>query len=251
MPEKPLAYLILGATGSGRRELVADLIDGGLAGGDRPAVLLPAGEPADAADGKLPGPARWTWQGGTIEGAWPEGATHVFFVTDGGLNPVDQVEAFKPWLEAAGGRLGTVICVVHCRLAEQHPPLLAWFEACIHFSDIVLLHRREGVANKWLSGFLAHFRDQFYPCLFELVKGGGVKNPALVLTPQERRLSHYFDADQDWIFTDRDGEVVEEEEATEGDEEVEATPEQDPYLMRLAGGRRVKEIIDIKRFLPS
>ena len=31
--EKPLVYLILGAAGSGRREIVADLIDGGLAAG--------------------------------------------------------------------------------------------------------------------------------------------------------------------------------------------------------------------------
>jgi hypothetical protein len=50
--------------------------------------------------------------------------------------------------------------------------------------------RREGVANKWLSDFRAHFDGQFYPCLFELVKGGRVKNPALVLDPLARRMSH-------------------------------------------------------------
>ena len=33
-------YLVLGAAGSGRREVLADLIEGGLAEGDRPAVLV-------------------------------------------------------------------------------------------------------------------------------------------------------------------------------------------------------------------
>ena len=46
--EKPLVYLILGAAGSGRREIVADLIDGGLAAGSAgqqsALALLPADE---------------------------------------------------------------------------------------------------------------------------------------------------------------------------------------------------------------
>ena len=43
--EKPLVYLILGAAGSGRREIVADLIDGGLAAGS-------AGQPFDLAQSR-------------------------------------------------------------------------------------------------------------------------------------------------------------------------------------------------------
>ena len=49
-PAKPLVYLILGAAGSGRREIVADLIEGGLGDGDRPAAFLAAGEASDAHD---------------------------------------------------------------------------------------------------------------------------------------------------------------------------------------------------------
>ena len=51
--EKPLVYLILGAAGSGRRTVVADLIDGGLGEGDRPAVLLSADEAPAEIDAKL------------------------------------------------------------------------------------------------------------------------------------------------------------------------------------------------------
>lgn len=247
MAPQPLVYLILGAAGSGQREVIADLIEGGLGEGDKPAVLLASDEAASTQDPKLPGLSRWTWTGDAIEAALPPDATRVFFVAQGRADPVEQIEAFKPWLEAQGGELARVLCVVNCQLAEKNPPLLAWFEACIHFSDIVLLNRREGVANKWLSGFLAHFEGKFYPCLFEPLKAGRVKNPALVLDPQARRLSHWFDEEQDWVCTNSAGEEVDEDDETEG--EIEAQLEEDPYLARDAAGRRVKRIPDIAKFL--
>ena len=253
--EKPLVYLILGAVGSGRRELLEDMIDGGLDEKDRPAVILPAGEGdralvANAPDLRLPSTSFWTWEAGTISGSLPAGATHVFFVTDGTRNPVDQVEAFKPWLAAQGGELARVICVVNSQLAEKHPPLLAWFEACVHFADIVLLNKREGVENKWMSGFLGHFKKLYYPCVFEMVKDGRVQNPALILEPEARRMTHVFDEEQDWIFTDSEGkEIDEQEEVEDEDEEIEAKPEEDPYFVRRSGGRRLKEIPDISNFL--
>lgn len=248
---KPLVYLVLGAAGSGRREVLADLIAAGLSEGDRAAVLLSDAEAASDIDAKLPGLARWTWTGSTVEATLPAGATHVFFVTDGRSSPVDQLEVLKVWVEAQGGELARILCVVHCQIAEKNPALLAWYDACVNFSDVVLLNRREAVANKWLSDFQAHFKSQFLPCLFEFVKNGAVKNPAAVLVPEARRMSHYFDAEQDWIFTDADGDEIEEDEEGEGDEEVTATPEEDPYFVRHSGGRRVKELPDIRRYLPQ
>jgi hypothetical protein len=109
----------------------------------------------------------------------------------------------------------------------------------------VLLNRREGLANKWLSDFQAHYAAQFLPCLFEPVKAGRVKNPALILEPQARRLSHFFDAELNWEITG------DEEEEAEGDEEIETQPEEDPWLQRRPGGRRVKEIPDVADFLPQ
>ncbi len=250
MSDKPLVYIILGAAGSGRREIVADLITDGLGEGDRAAVMLSAAEPADPLDAKLPGLERWTWTAENIDGQLPPDATHVFFVTDGRSNPVDQLEVCKAWLEAQGGELGRILCVVNCALAEKHPSLLAWYEACVHFSDVVLLTRREGVANKWLSDFRKHFDDLFYPCLFELVKEGRVKNPALVLDPLARRMSHAFDVDQDWVFTDSEGDEIDEDEESEGEEDVEVTAAVDPYFVRDMAQRREKKIPDIAKFLP-
>ena len=247
--EKPLVYLILGTPGSGRRAVVADLIEGGLVETDRAAVLVSEGEKEATQAVSLPRVDFWKWTGETIEGTLPEDATHVFFITDGRVNPVDQLEVFKAWIEAQGGELARVLCLVDCQLAAQNPPLLAWYDACVHFSDVVLLSRREGVENKWLSDFQTHFKKQYIPALFEFVKGDKVKNPGLVLDPQARRMSHVFDEEQDWIFTDAEGEEIEEDEETEGDEEVEATQEEDPYFVRLNGGRRVKDIPDVARFL--
>lgn len=248
-PAKPLVYLILGAPGSGRREVVADLVEAGLDGIDRPAVMLEAGEAADPADARLPGLTRWTWRDEFIEGALPPGAGRVFFVTAGRVNPVDQIEVFRSWLEAQGGELARVVCVVHCALVEKNPALLSWFEACVHFSDVVLLNRREGVANKWVSDFLKHFEAQFMPCLFETVKAGRVRNPQLVLDPQARRLSHAFDGEDTWIFRDAEGEEIDEQDEVEDEDEVEATQEEEPYFGRDAAGRRQKRIPDIGKYL--
>jgi len=251
--EKTLVYLILGAAGSGRREILADLIAGGLGENDRAAVLLSEEETADAFDEKLPELARWKWntaEDNPVVAELPRDATHVFFVTDGRENPVDQVEHFRTWLEAQGGELARVLCVVNCLLAEKNPPLLAWFEACVHFADVVLLNRREGVENKWLSDFEAHFKKkQAVPALFELVKDGRVKNPALVLEPQARRISHVFDEEPNWVFTNAEGEEIDEQAEVEDEDEVRAAPEEDPYFARRLGGRRVKELPDIAKFL--
>jgi len=251
--EKPLVYLVLGAAGSGRREVLTDLIADGLGERDRAAVLISEDEQASEADAKLPGVARWRWntaEDNPIVAELPRDATHVFFVTDGQQNPVDQVEHFKTWLEAQGGELGRVFCIINCQLAEKNPPLLAWYEACIHFADVVLLNKREGVENKWVSGWLTHFKKLFYPCVFELVKDGRVKNPALILEPQARRMTHVFDEDQNWTFTNAEGEEIDEQEETGDDEEeIEAKPEEDPYFARDAAGRRAKRLPDIAKYL--
>jgi hypothetical protein len=248
--EKPLVYLVLGASGSGRRAIVADLIQGGLEATDRVAVMLPAGEAETAGDATLPAVSRWQWDDGMIVGTLPRDAAHVFFVTDGARNPIDQIEVFKAWVEAQHGELARILCVVNCQFASRHPALRAWYDACVHFSDVVLLNRREGVPNKWLSEFQSHYKHLFVPCLFEFVKDGIVKNPALVLEPQARRMSHAFDAEQDWIFTDGEGDVIDEQEESETDEDdVEAKPEEEPYFERLNGGRRVKELPDIAKYL--
>jgi hypothetical protein len=242
-----LIYLVLGSGGSGRREVLADLIEGGLAEADRPAVLISSAEWADPADGRLPNLGRWTLlPENQVEAEMPPDATHVFFLFDGRLNPVDQIEGLKSWLGDRAAGVARVLCVVNCQLLEKIPKLFAWYEACIHFSDVVLLNQREGVPNKWIGDFKGKFEHKFYPCLFEFVREGSVKNPALVLAPVARRMSHVFD-EQEWIAGDEEDDEDEQEEG----EEVEMKPEEDIYLERRNGGRRVHEIPHIADFLPK
>jgi hypothetical protein len=236
-------YLILGAAGSGRREVLYDLIEEGLNEEDTPAVLLASGERPGAFDEKLPTVGRWSVGPGlSIELELPSNASHIFIVADGRKDPVDQIEALKGWLNDRAIQMALVLCVVDCGLAEKNTRLFSWFEACIYFSDLILLNHREGVSNKWMGDFREKFAKKFYPCLFEFVKKGRVENPSLVLAPVARRMSHVFD-EQEWIVADEDEE--------ESDDDVEMKPEEDPYFERRNGGRRVHELPNIADYLPK
>jgi hypothetical protein len=258
-----LVYVILGAPGSGRREVLADLVTDGLDPvNERAHVYLPAGEPAQAADEKLGAAtlARMVWNAELqlhVADAPAPGSTHVFIVLDGRVNPVDQLEALKPWLAAHALPVARILTVVHCQLAEKHPALLAWFDACIHFSDIVLLNRREGVANKWLSDFRSRYEDQYLPCLIEFVKGGRVKNPVALLDPVARRLSQYFDPTE-WDGLDLEGVEIGESDDEDGENsrplaktelDPDDQPPVDPWLERDAAGRRKRPVPDIREHL--
>lgn len=255
MSKRPV-YLVLGATGSGRREVLADLLSEGIAEGGRAVTFLPSTAVEGPLDAHLGTVLRWSWTTEhVVDVAVPEEAEVLFFVTDGNRNPVDQIEALLAWMAGNDCEVARVLTVVHCKLLEKNPELLAWYDACIHFSDVVLLNRREDVPNKWVSDFIARYEDQFYPCLFELVKSGRVKNPALILQPVATRISQVFDEDLLGGY-DLHGAVIEDEngdedEAASGDEDDDETPQPDPYIARKPGGRRVREIPEIEPYLRS
>ncbi|MBI2813179.1 MAG: hypothetical protein HYX71_02710 [Opitutae bacterium] len=242
-------YFILGTPGSGRRAIVRDLIENGLAPEERALVLLANKEGADPADVRLAGLPnaeirRWTWHEPALPPVdLPPGAT-VFLVADSLASPIDQLEALKPWLAEHGATLARIFCVVDCQLAEKQPVLRQWFDACIHFADVVFLTHREGLANKWLSDFIAHFKDQRYPCHFVQVKArGDLPTPLVWLDPTARRVSQYFD----------EGEAYEieglETDDEEDDEDTGLLPPE-PYFVRLSSGRREKEVPDLRDYLP-
>lgn len=242
MAEKPLIYLVLGAPESGRRELVFDLIQNGLDKEARPLVLISDQEKEAPAQKELPEEkvtlGSWTWDGDALNLELPPEFTHIFLLADGRGSPVDQVEAFSLWLPGQEMELARIFTVVNAQLGYEHKELMRWYEACIHFSDIVLINRRENVPQKWLNEFIAHFKkEQHYPCHVEQVKGGKVKNPALALEPEPRRISLIFD------------EFPALEEDEEEEEELEGEEAGDTYLQRLPSGRRSKQIPDINRYL--
>ncbi|MGH8021519.1 MAG: hypothetical protein ACREIA_25210 [Opitutaceae bacterium] len=248
----PLIYLVLGPTGAGRRAVVADLVENGLEAADRAVLFtfkdeLPAPDAVAEHLGRLPNLVRDTWEldaDGRLSASIGPGSTHVFLVADGRADPAGQVEAVRDWLLAQKAAIARVITVVDCALGHAHPELQAWHDACIHFSDIVLLGRRSGAPNAWVSDFAARLRKAHLPCLVELVKKDGVDNPALVLDPQARRISTVFDAPDEWAGLEEDDEQTGELDAGEA-----AAGKEDPYLEKYPSGHRMKALPDIRKFL--
>jgi len=243
----PLLYLVLGCRGSDQFLAVADLIEFGTDKEDKSLVLVSGADLAEGAEAfEAPRRAasleRYDWtESGFSTGAIGD-ADYVFLVSDGVSDPSDFVEAFHQWLPESGCELARVITVLHCDLAARRRVAMDWFECCIHFSDVVLLSKREKVSNRQMKDFLSYYDEQCYPCHFEYLKKGRVSNPSLVLNPQPRRISRIFDAQE--IFDDDEEDEIEEEQLA-GD------AARDPFLKRIAGGRRERPLPRIQDFLQA
>ena len=260
-------YVILGAAGSGRLEIIADLISSGLDAnhGERAHIYLPDAC-FDASSATIPsgisvGILQWDAQLNILRAdSPPHDVTHVFLLTDGMQNPVDQLEAIKLWITTHKLVLARIITVIDCQLAEATPPLRIWFDACIHFSDVVLLNKRDGVANKWISEFRRHYEEtQCMPCMFEVIKSGKVRNPANTLDTTTRRLSQYFDTTE-WDSLDLGDVEIEEYESGAGEMHrglvpnypiPDGQPVTDPFLERRENGCRKILLPNISKFIRS
>ncbi len=252
-PAQPAqVYFILGTPGSGRRAAVVDLVENGLGPDDPVLVLVAEGEPADPALEQLAARPRtevrrWRWESPELPDQALLPGSYVFFLAAATVDPLVQIEALKPWLARHPAGLARIISFIDCAIAEKTPPLRPWYDALVHFSDVVFLTRREGVANKWLSDFLGRYEEQFIPSHFILLKKGGVPNPALVLIPEIRRLSQYFEEEEPLdLAIEADG-----EEAGADVEPDEEAIQPEPYFVRDRRGRREKELPDIRHYLPA
>lgn len=246
-------YVILGASGSGRREILYELICSHLLGGAA-ALYLSEDEALSPHDDSLRACKETTtifWRDrgdGGIVSDLPAGEYEsVFFLLDGLRNPVDQIEAIKPWSQENGFQLARIMTVVHCHLLYENVVLKKWFDACIHFSDCVLLNMRSGLPNRWIKEFQDHYGHHRYPCLFELAKNGKVSSPDRVLFPEARRISHYFD---DLEPSGGFGEILIEGDLPEEGDDQSGSPQDDPYLCRDARGHRRVRLPEIRKYLP-
>ncbi len=240
-------FIILGTPDSGRRDLVVQLLDG-LPGGAR--VYVSRSEkpaPADAALAALDEVEVLPWFTDGVNLEIPEAEDspdRVVFITEGSRNPVDQVEILSALAPRLGWRLVRIITVVDCRLAHAKPALTDWFKACIHFSDAVLLNRREGVPPSFDRDFLEPYQKDCAPALFEKTKKGRIPNPDLILLDETRRISQVFDEDRD--PTDD----MEFDEDNLPDQPFDLVNKADPYFERDDRGHRRLRIPDIGEHLP-
>lgn len=239
-------YIILGTPGSGRREIAAQLLDG-LPGGAR--VYVSRAEKESPADAELASldeveVLRWFTDGTKLEIPDAEDSPdRVMFVTEGARNPVDQMEILAALAPRLGWKAARIITVVDCALANRAPSSAEWFKACIHFSDVVLLHRREGIPPSFDKNFLEPYRKSCAPALFESTRKGIVTNPDLVMQPEARRISQVFDEDRDPL------DEMEFDEDNLPDEPFELVNKPDPYFERDDRGLRRIRIPEIADFL--
>ena len=243
MQSPPQAYLFFGIPGSGRREVLFDLIETAATAEATSLFFRPEGEEISAFDEQiatLPHVETVEWRlenERIVHGSVSGSPRTLFFMAPGTANPAEMADAFKRWLDHNQCAVARIVTVLHCAFLKEHPGATPWFDACIHFSDVVLLNRREEVDNRWVRDFEERFRKERYPCRFLMVKNGRVRNPHEVLEPEARRFSLHFD------------ELVPiEEDSLDGDEQPEDM-RPDPYLERNESGQRAKPIPDIRKFL--
>lgn len=242
-------YIILGTPDSGRREIVAQLLDG-LPG--ETFVYVSRDEPDSAGEAALRANESveildWHTDGVSVDIKDADDAPErVVFILDGRANPVDQLEilaALAPRLEWSVKR---IITVVDCRLASREPVALAdYYKACIHFSDVVLLNRREGLAPSFDREFRKPYEAECVPALFEATKKGRVANPDLILLPEARRITLAFDEERD-VFDE-----MEFDEDNLPEDPFDIKLDKDKYFERDERGARCIQIPDIKAYLPK
>lgn len=239
---RPLVYFVFGVPGSGRREVIFDLIEGGIPATEQVLYFRPEGEASSAFDEPIKALANvnvvaWQLKGGKVtHGKISAAPEKIIFLAPGTSDPADCAEALKTWTDHNQCQVARLFTLVHCSFLKEQPEAKAWFDACIHFSDVVLLNRREEAGNKWVKDFETGYRKARSPARFILVKKGRVANPPEVLDPEARRLSLYFD------------ELIPiEDDEFEDDNKPEDT-KPDIYIERLESGHRAKRIPEITKY---
>ena len=244
MSEQPLVYLIYGIPDSERRSILYDLIEGGIQNDEPVLYFHPKGEASSSFDEKIEALENvsvvdWELADSKVKhGQISAAPEKVIFLAPGNADPADTAEALNAWISHNQCQLGRIITVVNCNFLAGKEKAKGWYDACIHFSDVVLLARRESVDNKWLKAFEARYRKECYPCHIELVSKGKSKNPVAVLDPEARRVSLYFD------------ELIPIEEDEFEDDEQPEDIKPDRYIERNESGQRVYPIIKITKLLP-
>lgn len=124
----------------------------------------------------------------------PEAASHVFVVLDPRESPVPQLELLADELRAVDREPVKVVTCVDCSAAEASPQLRSYLDACIYYSDTVLLGNRSGASKSFVRQFEKGYQQRCYPARFQLLKDPGQpQNPLEILLPGTLRLSQLFD----------------------------------------------------------
>jgi len=171
----------------------------------------------------------WTLEDGAINAPWVDADAH-FFCIDRHVDIIDVLEALSNWLPQQEQSVTGIIGIVDAQKIQTVPEVKPWYEAIIHFSDVVCLDQVQKLKANWVEHYIEPFKKQCYPCLFLTMKDGRVPNPAIILDAGVRRMTQVFDQLQ----------VDDEDEAMD-------QYEVDPYFKRLFSGCRAQVLPDVTR----
>ena len=171
-----------------------------------------------------------------------------FLLINGFTNPIDWLEEMQQALFKNNFKLGRIIFLLDMIRLSKNPQWISWAQACIHFSDVVLMNNVEGVTKKWLKEFKEPYVKDCYPCLFVPLKGEQASNPALVLEALPLRISQAFD-----IEYLQESKLLKEINAGHRKWETDHANVDDfsdetfvdPYFERFPNGMRVKKIYSL------
>lgn len=165
-------------------------------------------------------------------------------------DPRDWLEPLPGWLQEHDLELVKILAILDCARLHNEPELRPWYDACMHFADVLLLSHRDAVEKKWVSDLERELQREAYPFLVTtLKKTGAVEAPLEVLFPETRRLSQYFDEPEtnpllaeSWNGIEIEDEDPEETaaarvEAAE-DGPIPGDASTDPFLARHDAGQR-------------
>lgn len=235
----PTVYIFLGASLHTQSKLAEHFQTNGL---DTPSagVLY---FPEDSGP-SLSGPSE-TWMldaGGTL--TLPASAQEqetIFLLSNPSADPRPLLEGLARNREAPSSlELGRIFTIADCKQLSERPELKAFYELCLHFSDVFLLGNRNGVSKKWVQGYIDQLKKLAIPTRIEYLKAGDkLERVSEFLYPEARRVSQIFDPPDDPIDPGLIIESVEEEDAGDLDETSEFDPRalhNDPFLCHLEDG---------------
>ena len=205
-------------------------------------VIVSADE-LDAANEGLPGDrfnvSEWTLSDGRLEFSEPLSEDSTNLIVFGRPEfPDNLLEALSTAYREENFEIGRIATQVHCGWCSGEEEARAWYDGCIHFSDLVLLDSRDEVADSWVRDFQERFKKHRYPCLFDIVRKGLPKHPMWFFDSQPRRLSLIFDPDD---LSGMGGDEY-EIDGDEPDEDEDPEASGDPYLRRNIAGERERKV---------
>jgi hypothetical protein len=150
--------------------------------------------------------------------------TNLFLFFSPYMNLTDQFEYLVDQIDkTAKVQIGRIISFLDANiLPEISPQFQLWLDAVAHFSDVLSISNRNNQNGKAVKMIIDRYENMRYPMETYLISQNKKGKLLNILNPTARRISHIFDSPD----------LLDSEE----------TPQNDPFLKKLANGKREKGI---------